>query len=628
MNSKYNKVSKLLSNNGFSNIDLREWRSSIILEGEASRYEDVVKAGLLAARKGYKGVINKITVKGLKEKPPSSPSIRDNSLNNSKPDVLVIGGGVTGCSIAREFAKYRLKVLVAEKESDVAMQTSSRNDGMIHPGIATHLHGNTASYNVRGNKMYTQLCNELNIPFERRGNIILFDDKKMTAILPFIKLRARQLGIPFEFLNSKKLHEIEPYLSDNIVSGIMFPTSGVLSPYKLTVALAENAIENGVTFSLSTIVESMELVKDEIHCVRTNRGTIFPSLVVNAAGIFADKIAEMAEDQFFTIHPRKGELAILDKKKGEHLSAAIGLFSLKSFSSNTKGGGIVHTIDGNLLVGPSAAEVSDREDTSTCDSVINNILKKQLPMVKGLDKSDVITYFSGIRAATYEESFVVEASEYVKNFVHAAGIQSPGLASAPAIAEDIVKISVDILSKKMRVEKNIKFNPIRNIINMDKLNIEEKQLLIKQNPDYGTIVCRCEGISKGEILDVLRSPLKVETLDGIKRRVRPGMGRCQGSFCSPLVMKIISEETGIPLTEVTKKGEHSNIVFEPAVKGMVRVDLRKDAVLKTAATGINERSLQEDNVTANVSKSICVEPSRESTVPEVSGKDLVNNDVV
>lgn len=610
MNSKYKKVSRLLSNNGFSNIDLREWRSSIILEGEAGHYEDVVKAGRLAARKGYKGVVNKITVKGLKEKPPSSPSIHDNSLNNSKPDVLIIGGGVIGCSIAREFAKYKLKVLVVEKESDVAMQTSSRNDGMIHPGIATHLHGNTASYNVRGNKMYTQLCSELNIPFERRGNIILFDDKKMNAILPFIKLRARQLGIPSEFLDSKKLHKMEPYLSDNIVSGIMFPSSGVLSPYKLTVALAENAIENGVSFSLSTMVESMELEKGEIRCVRTNRGTIFPGLVVNAAGVFADKIAAMADDQFFTIHPRKGELVILDKKKGGYLSAAIGLFSSKSFSSNTKGGGIVHTIDGNLLIGPSATEVSDREDTSTCDLVINNILKKQLPMVKDLGKGDVITYFSGIRAATYEESFVVEASEYVKNLVHAAGIQSPGLASAPAIAEDIVKISVDILSKKKPVEKNIKFNPNRNIINMDKLNIQKKQLLIKQNPDYGTIVCRCEAISKGEIIDALRSPLKVETLDGIKRRVRPGMGRCQGGFCSPLVMKIISEETGIPLTEITKKGGHSNIVLEPAAKGLVGNDPQYDAALEIAAAEIDERSLREDNVTASASKNISVESPR------------------
>ena len=610
MDSRFKKVSRLLSDNDLSYIELREWRNSIILEGETSDYEDVVRAGRLAARKGYKGVINKITVKGLKEHAPSSPSIRDNSLDNMNPDVLVIGGGVIGCSIAREFSKYSLKVLVAEKESDVAMQASSRNDGMIHPGIATHLHGNTAGYNVRGNSMYTQLCEELDISFERRGNIILLDDKKLNMVLPIIKLRAKQLGIPSEFLDYQKLHKMEPHLSENIISGIMFPTSGTLSPYKLTVALAENAIENGVTFSLSTIVEAMELEGDEIRCVRTNRGNVFPRLVVNATGVFADKVAAMANDQFFTIHPRKGELAILDKKKGEYLSAAIGLLNLKGLSGNTKGGGLVHTIDGNLLAGPSAAEVSDREDNSTCDTVINNILKKQLPLVKGLDKGDIITYFAGTRAATYEESFVVEASEYVKNLVHAAGIQSPGLASAPAIAEDVVKMSVDILSKKKLVEKNPVFNPNRNARNMDKLSMEEKQQLIKQNPDYGIIVCRCEAISKGEIIDVLRSPLKAATLDGIKRRARPGMGRCQGGFCSPLVMKIISEETGIALTEVTKKGEHSNIVLEPVAKGIARKPAAMDAV-----------SASPDKSTVMVS------PGK-STVIDSAGKDLMKSDAV
>lgn len=570
MNSKLRKVSKLLADSGFQDIELQERRSSIVLEGVVENYEDVVKAGRLAAKKGYKGVVNKITAKGLKVQSPSAPTLQDNSLDQKEVDVLIIGGGVIGCNIAREFSKYRLKILVVEKESDVAMQASSRNDGMIHPGIATHLHGNTADYNVRGNRLYTQLCNELGISFERRGNIILFNDKKMSMTYPLIKLRAKQLGIPSEFWDYNKLHHMEPHLSEDIVSGIMFPTSGALSPYKLTVALAENAIENGVTFSLSTFVQSMELEKGEIRCVKTNRGTIFPGLVINAAGVFADKIAAMADDQFFSIHPRKGELAILDKKKGDYLSAAIGLFTLKGLSTNTKGGGLVHTIDGNLLVGPSAAEVPDREDNSTNAAVINKVLEKQLPLVKGLNKGDVINYFSGIRAATYEENFIVEASDHVTNLVHAAGIQSPGLASAPAIAEDIVKIAVEILSERMLVKKNLNFNPHRQTKSFDKLSLEEKQQLIRQNPDYGIIVCRCEAISKGEILDVLRAPLKVATLDGIKRRARPGMGRCQGGFCSPLVLKIISEETGMPLVDIKKRGEASNVVLEPVGKGLYR----------------------------------------------------------
>jgi glycerol-3-phosphate dehydrogenase len=567
MDSKYRKVSKSLSGAGLTDIELTEWRKSIVLEGELADYRQVVKAGKAAANKGYKGVVNKISVKDCPPPEASRPTVQDGSLDKMQCDVLVIGGGVIGCSIAREFSKYRLNVLVVDKEADVAMQASSRNDGMIHPGIATHLHGNTAFYNVRGNAMYTALCKDLDIPFERRGNLILFDDRKMNLFCPALKLRAKQIGIPSRFWSNHRLHQEERNLSQACVSGMMFPTSGVLSPYKLTVALAENAIENGASFSLSTMVEGMELEKDKITAVKTNRGTVYPRLVVNAAGVFSDKIAAMANDQFFTIHPRKGEIALLDKKKGHLLSAAIGILSLKSLKSNTKGGGLVHTIDGNLLVGPSAVEIQEREDYSTDQETMDAVLQKQLPLVNGVDYGDVITYFAGVRAPTYEESFVVESSEYVENLVHAAGIQSPGLASAPAIAQDIVKISVDILSRKKPVEKNLTFNPRRRVLCMEHLSVEERQAAIRKNPDYGVIVCRCEGISKGEIIDALHSPLPVPSLDAIKRRIRPGMGRCQGGFCSPAVLQIIAQESKIPLTQVTKKGGGSLIAMGRTHKG-------------------------------------------------------------
>ena len=276
----------------------------------------------------------------------------------------------------------------------------------------------------------------------------------------------------------------------------------------------------------------------------------------------------MANDRFFSIHPRKGELVILDKKKGPLVTRSMGLIDLSQATSDTKGGGVMRTIDQNVLVGPDAYEQPMREDFSTHRENIDAILKKHLPLIKGFAPSDVITYFAGIRAATYEEEFIIERSEYVQNLIHAAGIQSPGLASAPAIAEEISRITVDALQEQMEVKPNTGFNPRRRVIpHMSDLTTEEKQEIIRKNPDYGVIICRCEGISKGEIVDTIHSPIPATTIDALKRRVRPGMGRCQGGFCSPLVTQIICEETGLSPEEVTKSGEDSNLILERTHKG-------------------------------------------------------------
>ena len=279
--------------------------------------------------------------------------------------------------------------------------------------------------------------------------------------------------------------------------------------------------------------------------------------------MFSDKIAEMAGDRFFTIHPRKGHLAILDKKQGPLVQRSMGLIGLSQATSDTKGGGVMRTIDGNVLVGPDAFEQPYREDFSTKRENVDAMLNKHLPLIKGFSKADVITYFAGVRAATYEEEFIVEGSEKLQNLIHAAGIQSPGLASAPAIAEDISKITVDRLSKVMKVVPNEKFNPNRRVTPvMAKLSVAERQAAIEKNPDYGIVVCRCEGISRGEIIDAINSPVPATSIDAIKRRVRPGMGRCQGGFCMPLVTGIICEQTGMKMTDVTKSGDDSNLLFE------------------------------------------------------------------
>ena len=563
------KLERTLRGKGYEGVSCTEWHKSIRLEGELDDWKAIVKAGKIAAKAGYKGVINDITLKGFTPPPIRTPKQRDNALEGRRPDVLIIGGGVIGCAIARELSKNALDILLLDKESDVAMHASSRNDGMIHPGIASHANTLRGKMNVKGNAMYTQLCEELGVPFQRYGNLILYADHIFgTVAEPYLGERARKLGIVGGKISRKRLREIEPNITDRALGAFEYPSSGVLSPYKLTVALAENAVENGAQVSLDTIVTGMEMEGDAIGSVFTNRGAIHPRLVINAAGVFSDQIAEMANDRFFSIHPRKGELVMLDKKKGPLVTRSMGLIDLSQATSDTKGGGVMRTIDQNVLVGPDAYEQPMREDFSTHRENIDAILKKHLPLIKGFAPSDVITYFAGIRAATYEEEFIIERSEYVQNLIHAAGIQSPGLASAPAIAEEISRITVDALQEQMEVKPNTGFNPRRRVIpHMSDLTTEEKQEIIRKNPDYGVIICRCEGISKGEIVDTIHSPIPATTIDALKRRVRPGMGRCQGGFCSPLVTQIICEETGLSPEEVTKSGEDSNLILERTHKG-------------------------------------------------------------
>ena len=304
----------------------------------------------------------------------------------------------------------------------------------------------------------------------------------------------------------------------------------------------------------------MELGGGRIKAVHTNRGTLHPRMVINCAGVYADKIAEMAGDRFFTIHPRRGTNSILDKKTGARFASIASVTGIKSPGhTHTKGGGILHTAHDNLLVGPDAVETWERENTATSRESIERVFAKQRHTMPTLSEKDIITYFTGVRAPTYEEDFIIEPGRKTENIFHVAGIQSPGLTTAPAVAEDVARAVADTLG----ADKNGGFDPVRHAPpHLAAMSDAERAELIRKNPDYGVIVCRCEEVSRGEILDALRSPVCVPTLDGVKKRVRPGMGRCQGGFCSPLVTKIIAEYLGVPLTEVRKSSAESAIVFE------------------------------------------------------------------
>lgn len=558
-------------------VKVEEYRGCVRLTGELDNWADIYRCGRAAVCKKSLGVLNDIKLKGFHEE-PKRPTLQDDAVDGQTPDVLVIGGGIVGCAVARELTRLDVSVLLVEKCNDVACGASSRNDGCIHPGIDLHKGQQKLKYVLAGNKAYTALAEELGLQLKRWAQTFIFSTKWENAIIPpLYKLRAKQLGVEgVRHLTPKQLKEIEPNPPRWATGAMYMATAGMVSPYKTTIALIDNAIENGAKVSLNTYVKGMKVENGKIVSVATNRGTIYPKVVVNCAGVYSDVIADMAGDRTFTIHPRKGTDIILDKKR---VGYALSSYARSYFAplppearpdnkeqvGHTKGGGVMRTVDGNILVGPDAHEVPSREDYSTSMQDIDNIIKKQKLAQPMLNKGDVITYFSGTRAATYEEDFVVRRGIFTSNIYEAAGIQSPGITAAPAIACDIR----DWVKQDLGAKDNKSFNPVyKHTPRLADQPDSVREEYIERNSDYGEIICRCEEVSKGEIIDALNSPLKVATIDGIKRRVRPGMGRCQGGFCSPLVAKIIAEHEGVEIEDVLKGDEGSVIVYGNTKGGM------------------------------------------------------------
>lgn len=576
LKKKQKKLDKLFN----KKFTIHNEEDVIRITGSCETWDEAVRACLLVAKTGSKvHVVNDIDVTETEEafmSPShrdaiyeSTPVLEDLYLDKKEPDVLIIGGGVIGCAIARELSKTTLDVLLVEKEYDVAIHASSRNDGMVHPGIDLRPGLLKSHLNKKGNAMFDKLAEELEVPFSRPGQYLCFDNKKSKpkalAALPYFK--AAVAG-GCHLVDGPELHMREPSLSREASFALFFPGAGIVCPFNLTIALGENAIENGVEISLNTKAHSMSLDDNFItgnHTIKevhTNRGTIRPKLVINAAGVFTEEISKMAKDHFYSIHPRKGTSSILDKKSKVNINSIYSLLRDRDKSSHSKGGGVVSTVHGNVLVGPSAVEVREKEDFTTDRETLKEIMEKHGHSAPWMSQQDVIAYFSGIRAATYEEDFIIEMGRETSNILHVAGIQSPGLTAAPAIAEEVSKIALETLKDKVSIRTNPDFNPHRKaIVHSVSLSYDERQALIEKNPDYGQILCRCEEVSKGEILDAMRRPIPCKTLDGIKRRVRPTSGRCQGGFCTPAIIKLISQEFGIPMEEVSKGSHGTNILM-------------------------------------------------------------------
>jgi glycerol-3-phosphate dehydrogenase len=474
-----------LSFGGSVRAKLRE--GCLYLSGELPDWNKVVRAGQMSVNKKKYTVVNDIKFSGCKIPPAKIPAISSNLLAGSRPHALVIGGGVAGCAIARELMRYKLDVMLLEKEHDVALHASGHNSGIIHPGIDLRRGQLKKKYADAGNRMFASVCGELNVLFRNTGQYLCFSSGWMKPEAFLSLLYWKLTGVPAVYISRRRLKEREPHLSDKIEFAIFFPTAGVVNPYELTTAYAENAANNGAKICFDTAVIDIEVWNGKIVSVLTNHGRIYPKLVINAAGVFAEDIARLAKDQFFSIHPKKSTNIILDKKAAFLVNTIAS--SLNASQAETaagtrcKCGGIVHTVDGNLLADLNMEETYEKENFSTDKESIREVLSKQRKTTHDLFERDIITCFTGIHAATYEEDFIVSFGKFTRNIIHAAGIQSPGLTAAPAIAVDISRMAAEYLGAD--INKN--FNPVRKaIVRAAKLPVDEKDALIRSAGDGKT----------------------------------------------------------------------------------------------------------------------------------------------
>lgn len=468
-------------------------------------------------------------------------------------DVAIIGAGIIGCSIFRELTKYNLKVVVLEKEKDVSMGTSKANSAIVHAGYDPKEGTLMAKYNVKGNEMFEALCKELSVPFKRNGSLVLAFNEEDIETINDLYENGTKIGVKnLKVLTKEEVLKMEPNLSEEIKGALYAPTGGIVGPFEYTIALAENAVQNGGEIKLKKEVVSIE--KKDVFQIGTNDGEVIEAkFIVNAAGVYADKIHNLICKESFKITPRSGEYFVMDKSQGKVVSHTI----FQCPSKLGKGILVTPTVHGNLLVGPDARDIEDKEDLGTEAKGLDAVREASMRSTKKINFRETIRNFAGLRANPSTGDFIVEENDEVKGFVDAAGMKSPGLSSAPAIALDVVKI---LSEAGCKLDKKENFAAKREQIYFMELSAKEKAELIKKDHKYGKIICRCENITEGEIAAAIKRSFGVLSVDGIKRRCRPGMGRCQGGFCGPRVQEIIAKEYNIPLESVELEKDGSYIL--------------------------------------------------------------------
>lgn len=466
-------------------------------------------------------------------------------------DVLIIGGGVIGAALARELSRYTIRTVLVEKEVDVAFGTSKANSGIVHSGIHDRPGSLKARLSVEGNRLYPAVAEELSVLYKPNGAVIVAQSTDELPALEALREAGRNNGVPgIASLGRDELLGLEPALSPMLAGGLLVPSGGIVVPFDLAFALVENACANGVHAALDTHVDQILAERDGL-VVRTSRGVFRARFVVNAAGLHAASVARLIGDESFEIRPRKGEEYLLDRKLEGMVRRTV--FPLPTPVS--KGILVIPTVEGNIMLGPTAHNTADFRDLATTAAGWDEVFSYVRRLVPGLRASDRIASFAGLRAGTAGEDFIIRPSEVSPRFVHAAGIDSPGLTAAPAIARYVAEMLGDA---GLKLDPNPRFNPRRTVIRMRDLGMEERAALMDSDPAYARIVCRCETISEGEIRDAIRRG--ATTLDGIKLRTRSGMGRCQGGFCTSRIIDLLSRELGLSPAEITKRGGGSHML--------------------------------------------------------------------
>lgn len=527
----------------------------VILSGNMPTWTEVVAAGHAAAKvSGVKKLVSHMTSDDMPEKRERNivPFLGMKEVDAA--DIVIIGGGVTGCGIARTLSKYPVDILLLEKEEDIACGTTKANNGMIHSGYDSKPESWKGRLNARGNAMYSQWAEDLGFHFKRTGSFVLAFSEEEHETLKGLLENGQKNKVPgIALITGDEAREIEPNLSQDAQWALWTPSAGYVEPYEVTNALMENAIDNGARLRLDCEVVKIDRT-DEGFVLYTTQGVIRAKTLINAAGLYSDDIAKMLDDEFFTIHPRRGTLAIFDKENAGKIHTFVG----QAPANYTKGGGPQETPEGTLLWGPSAKEVPEKDNLDVDQDDLDFVVDKGMYLIDGVDRSSMITYFSGNRAATYMEDFIIEKSDKVPDLIHVAGIQSPGLASSPAICERVEKL---YLEDHPNLEVKEDYNPKRIVRKpFRECTPEERDQMIKENPLYGRIICRCESVTEGEIVDAIHGKVPARNIDAIKRRTRAGMGRCQGGFCQARVLEILARELDMDECEVTLKGKGSNVL--------------------------------------------------------------------
>ena len=468
-------------------------------------------------------------------------------------DVLIIGAGVSGAATARELSQYDARVCVVERFEDVCCGTSKANSAIVHAGYDAQPGTLMARLDVEGSYLIPQLARDLDFPYRNNGSLVLCMNEEDLPSLHALYERGKRNGVSaLRLLSREEILAMEPHVRDDVVAGLEAATGGIVCPFGMNIAFAENAAENGVEFKFDTTVTGFERTREGWR-VLTDRGPLEARMVVNAAGVYADALHNMVCEKKIHITPRRGDYYLLDRTTGGYVQHTI--FQLPG--KYGKGVLVAPTVHGNTIVGPTAIDIEDKDGVNTTAAGLEEVMRKAANIVKEAPLRQVITSFAGLRAHEDGHEFIIGEADGAPGFIDCAGIESPGLSSSPAIG----RMVADIVRDRLLLHRKAHYKATRKgILNPASLPFAERQELIRREPAYGRVICRCESISEGEILDAIHRPLGAKSLDGVKRRVRAGMGRCQGGFCSPRVMEILSRELNIPMSEITKSGGKSRLI--------------------------------------------------------------------